>query len=122
MSNLDISTPLDLTYLYTISDDDREFVKDMIQTIVKNTPGNMAEIIAAREKDNWDEVCRLVHKLKPSLLLLNIESLSNHVRTFELNAKSRENQALADEQLAQLDEYCKVIVKELATEVANDTF
>ncbi|WP_109830734.1 Hpt domain-containing protein [Reichenbachiella versicolor] len=122
MSSISVSTPLDLSYLYTISDDDRDFVKDMIETIIKNTPENVAEIVAARKNENWNEVGRLVHKLKPSLLLLNIEHLTSHIKSFETNAKEQINLDEADLQLQQLEEYCSIIVSELTTEVANDTY
>lgn len=117
-----ISTPLDLSYLYEISDDDREFVKDMIETIVKNTPDAVREIRDAEKKDNWQEVGRLVHKLKPSLLLLNIDSLSVHIKTLEDNAKKRINLPDAKTQLNEMEAYCTLIVKELSTELNADSY
>lgn len=122
MDTVSISTPLDLSYLYMISDDDREFVKDMIETIVKNTPEILGEITFARKQDNWKEVGRLLHKLKPSLLMLNIDGLNAHIKSFEVNAKKEEDLSLADKQLIELQEYCNLIVNELTTEVANNTY
>ena len=122
MSAPEISVPLDLSYLYEISDDDREFVKDMIETIVRNTPDSVVEIREAQKKDNWHEVGRLVHKLKPSLLLLNIDSLSTHIKTLEDNAKKKINLDEAVIQLDEMESYCATIVRELDTVIKTDTY
>ncbi len=122
MSAPDISLPLDLAYLYEISDNDREFVQDMIDTIVRNTPDSVTEIRAAQKNNNWEEVGRLVHKLKPSLLLLNIESLSTHIKSLEDNAKQEINLEFAGTQLDEMEHYCGIIVKELARALEEDTY
>jgi HPt (histidine-containing phosphotransfer) domain-containing protein len=117
-----INTPLNLSYLYEISDDDREFVKDMIETIVKNTPECLEEIKHAQSENNWTEIGRLVHKLKPSLLLLNIEEMSTHIKSLEDNAKKEINLDYIDTQIAEMGGYCQIIVSELGAELENDTF
>ncbi|MFY0626866.1 MAG: hypothetical protein JXR07_11250 [Reichenbachiella sp.] len=122
MSIPQISLPLDLSYLYEISDDDREFVKDMIDTIVKNTPDSIKEIKVAADKNNWIEVGRLVHKLKPSLLLLNIDSVSKHIKVLENNAKEEINLEDAIVQLGELMEYSAIIIHELSTAVEQDNY
>lgn len=122
MSTPQISRPLNLSYLYEVSDDDREFVKDMIKTIIKNTPGGVAEILDALEKNNWTEVSRLIHKLKPSLLLLNIESISNHVKSVENKAKKQINLDQAAIELREMEEYCHAIVEELKETLLNDSY
>ena len=122
MSAPDISLPLDLSYLYEISDNDREFVKDMIQTVAKNTPDSVIEIREAQKKSNWKEVGRLVHKLKPSLLLLNIDSLSTHIKSLEDNAKQEINLEFATTQLSEMESYCGIIVKELSRFIEEDSY
>ena len=122
MSIPDIPIPLDMSYLYEISDNDREFVKDMIDTIVKNTPDGIKEIRVAADKNNWKEVGRLVHKFKPSLLLLNIDSVSKHIRVLETNAKEEINLDDAITQLKELEEYSAIIIHELATEIKEGTY
>lgn len=122
MSAPEVPVPLDMSYLYEISDDDREFVKDMIDTIVKNTPDSIKEIRDAADKGDWKEVGRLVHKLKPSLLLLNIDSLSRHIKTLEHNAKEEVNLEDAMVQLGELEVYSAIIVKELSDAISQDTY
>ncbi|UXP31131.1 hypothetical protein N6H18_12305 [Reichenbachiella agarivorans] len=122
MNKADLPLPLDYSYLYEISDDDRDFIKDMLATVVKNTPGNIEEIIAAQTKKSWTEVARLVHKLKPSLLLLNIEMVSTHIRNLESNAKKQTDLDLLKTQIAELKEFCDLIVSEIKKDIEADAY
>jgi len=117
-----ILLPLDLSYLYEISGHDREFIYEMIMTIVKNTPEMVSDIEQAGKDENWLEVGRLMHKLKPSLLLLNIDDLSDHIRALENNAKAPKNMELIPKQIAELRELCDIILKELNELIKSDQF
>ncbi|WP_422362330.1 Hpt domain-containing protein [Reichenbachiella sp.] len=117
-----IQLPLDLTYLYEISDHDREFIYEMIMTIVKNTPEMLDDIEREGKAENWEQVGRLMHKLKPSLLLLNIDNLSTHIRELEGNAKAPRNMELIPKQIAELRELCDIILKELNDLIKSDQF
>ncbi|PIB34765.1 hypothetical protein BFP72_04775 [Reichenbachiella sp. 5M10] len=122
MSNINIPLPIDYSYLYEISDHDRDFIKDMLATIVKNTPGNLGDIIEASTKENWTEVGRQVHKLKPSLLLLNIESLTAHIKTLEGNAKGQKNLETIEKEIAELKEFCDLLISEIKKDLASDSY
>lgn len=117
-----IELPLDLSYLYEISDHDREFIYEMIMTIVKNTPEMLNDIAREGKAENWEQVGRLMHKLKPSLLLLNIDNLSTHIRELEGNAKAAKNIELIPKQIAELQELCDVILEELNNLIQSDQF
>ncbi|MDW3211080.1 MAG: Hpt domain-containing protein [Reichenbachiella sp.] len=122
MASDKIQLPLDLSYLYEISDHDREFIYEMIMTIVKNTPDMLSDIEREGKAENWDQVGRLMHKLKPSLLLLNIDNLSAHIRELEGNAKAPRNMELIPKQIAELRELCDIILKELNDLIQSDQF
>ncbi|MEO9967748.1 MAG: hypothetical protein ABJF11_18275 [Reichenbachiella sp.] len=122
MSSDKIKLPLDLSYLYEISDHDREFIYEMIMTIVKNTPEMIDEIEKEGKAENWYAVGRLMHKLKPSLLLLNIENLSAHIRELESNAKAPKNIELIPGQIAELRAFCDLILDELNKLIESDQF
>lgn len=122
MSNINASLPLDLSYLYEISDHDRAFILEMIETIVKNTPQDLVEIKEASDDANWRELGRLLHKLKPSLLLLNIQDLSSLVRLCEKNAKGEINIEDIPHQVTELDKFCNLIINELNELIEKDLY
>ncbi|UXX78028.1 Hpt domain-containing protein [Reichenbachiella carrageenanivorans] len=122
MASVKIELPLDLSYLYEISDHDREFIYEMIMTIVKNTPEMIQDIEREGKAEKWHEVGRLMHKLKPSLLLLNIDGVSAHIRELEANAKAPRNIEMIPKQIAELRELCDLILKELNELIQSDQF
>ena len=79
---------VDLDYIYNISDNDRDFIKEMLTTFVKITPGSVDGINNAFETKNWKEIGRIAHKIKPSILLLGIDEFSNMVRELEYITKN----------------------------------
>ena len=114
--------PLDLSYLYEISDQDREFIKEMMATIVKITPPSMVEINDSLTNKNWKEMGRLVHKLKPSLLLLNIDRLTTLIKSLEDNAKSESNLTLIPNQVSELSNFTNEIVTDLDAMIGADSY
>ena len=122
MSLYTYQKPLDLSYLYEISDHDRDFIKDMIDTIVRTTPACIDEINAAMREERWNEIGRLVHKVKPSLLLLNIDSLSALIRTLEDNAKKAINTDQIPEQVGHLTTFTGELIAELKDLMDSDSF
>ncbi|MEQ6122190.1 Hpt domain-containing protein [Reichenbachiella sp. MALMAid0571] len=79
---------VDLEYIYNISDNDRDFIKEMLTTFVKITPESVDGINYAFETKNWKEMGRIAHKIKPSILLLGIDEFSNLVREIEQITKN----------------------------------
>jgi len=122
MSDTLYPKPLDLSYLYEISDHDREFIKEMIATIVKITPPSIQEINDSLTSKNWKEMGRLVHKLKPSLLLLNIDRLTVLIRSLEDNAKSGSNVENIPSQVNELSDFAGEIVTDLDAMIGADTY
>lgn len=122
MSTSKIELPLDLSYLYEISDHDREFIYEMIMTIVKNTPEMLDDIEKEGKAENWYALGRLMHKLKPSLLLLNIDNLSALIRELESNAKTPKNIEQIPNQITELRELCDLILDELNKLIKSDQF
>lgn len=81
---------IDLDYIYTISDGDREFIKEILETFVKITPESIDAINDGLEQKKWNVVARAAHKIKPSILLLGIDELSKLIREIEGMAKNQE--------------------------------
>lgn len=122
MSQTSIPLPIDYSYLYEISDNDREFIKDMLDTVIKNTPGNLDEIEKAGDEKKWTELARSVHKLKPSLLLLNIDSLTAHIKRLEADAKGQIDLELIPTKIAELRELCDLLVGEIKKDIEADAY
>ena len=63
---------IDLTYLQEFSGGDRIFVREMIETFLSESPQGLQEIQAAATAQDWAGVYKLVHRLKPNLMMLGM--------------------------------------------------
>ena len=104
---------VDLDYLYTISDNDREFIKDMLSAFVKITPESIDGINDSLETKNWAEIGRLAHKIKPSILLLGIQELSDLIKEIENMAKSESGLDQLALKISQLNQYSLEVLSDI---------
>lgn len=73
----------DLSYLTSVCDGDKVFMRDMIETFISNTPSAINEIKKLINKSDWSKVGDVAHKLKPSITFMGIESLKPVVKKIE---------------------------------------
>jgi len=77
-----------LSKVYAISDNDPDFVQQIIKAIVLEIPNNLNQIKKAIEEKNHQKCFEYVHKIKPSLDLLNLNIAFDEIILIELWAKS----------------------------------
>jgi len=82
---------LDLTYLNEISGGDEEFIVDMIETFLEETPKDVDDMKTQLEGQNWSELGKVAHKLKSSIKMFGFETLKNQVLFLEQSGKSGDN-------------------------------
>jgi len=58
---------IDLTYLNEISGGDKEFIAEMIETFLEETPKDIAELEKLLATENWAGIGLVAHKLKSSI-------------------------------------------------------
>ena len=113
---------IDLSYIYDISDGDREFIKEMLETFLKITPENINEIEVAQKNNNWKEVGRLAHKLKPTLMLIGDESLSKKINNLEKDAKNEVDTSQLPAKISEIKELCEFSVSDIKDLLKTDTY
>ena len=96
---------IDLDYMYTISDGDRDFIKEMLETFIKTTPKSINSINKSFEQKQWKEVARVAHKIKPSFYLLGIDELTKLIREIEFIAKNEEEPGQLTAKISLLNQY-----------------
>ncbi len=96
-----------LSKLYEIGRGDVSFVNKMIQIFVDYTPTTLNEISTALQNNDFIQISRLAHRMKPSIDNLGIVSLLNTVKDLELETKKEDvNKPLIEE----LVNYLQVIL------------
>lgn len=79
---------LDLSYLNEISDGDKEFIADVLNTFLEEMPKDMAEMSNAITENNVIMVGKMAHKTKSTLHTLGLNELKEMALKIEQTAKS----------------------------------
>ncbi|MBX2946930.1 MAG: response regulator [Cyclobacteriaceae bacterium] len=67
----------DLSYLKKVSNNNKAFIDEMVQTFIQTIPGSLDQIEETFQQADWLKTSRLVHQIKPSLTLLGIHALKD---------------------------------------------
>ncbi|MCB0737063.1 MAG: Hpt domain-containing protein [Bacteroidetes bacterium] len=82
---------VDLSYLNEISGGDKEFIDEMINTFLEETPKDLAAIKEHSDSSNWTEVGKTAHKLKSSIKMFGLGNLKDEVLDIEMSGKNNQN-------------------------------
>jgi len=74
---------VDLTFLKKMSDDDHDFIKDLIKAFIQSTPNSISELKSHYENKEWDKLSNTAHKIKPSVKLMGMSMMYNIIRELE---------------------------------------
>ncbi|MBL3655695.1 PAS domain-containing hybrid sensor histidine kinase/response regulator [Fulvivirga sediminis] len=107
----------DLTYLKSICDGDKTFMRDMIETFLLNTPPTINEMQKWINKAEWLKVGHLAHKIKPSITFMGIDSLKPLIKNIEVYGKDNYKTDLIPTLVDELSEKCQTAYKELRKEL-----
>jgi CheY-like chemotaxis protein len=77
-----------LKNIEAISQGDAQFVNTIIDTFITNTPNYLEEIVKGVQREDFAKIKYASHQMKPSLDILEIESVRQTVRDIETESSS----------------------------------
>ncbi|MBX2963198.1 MAG: response regulator [Cyclobacteriaceae bacterium] len=93
----------DLSYLKKVSDNNEEFILEMIQTFVHAIPDSLDKLTESVREADWLKTSRLVHQIKPSLTLMGIHALKDTAVILEEEFKTESEPS--EENLSSLEKF-----------------
>lgn len=109
----------DFSYLRSMSNNNEEFIKEMILTFVQTMPGILNEMNDCIKQKNWTRLAKLAHQIKPSFTLLGIHDLRSTILFIEENGSSQSNLPEVTNTTTKFIEACNELVKDFNTELAT---
>ena len=106
----------DLTLLKKLSDNDENFILDMLQTFKKTAPPVVTRMEEYMTQFKMEDVGREAHKLIPGVSFLGAKDLEAILKTIEESCKNGEKK----EQIPELILQVKTLVNELISEFETD--
>lgn len=100
------STKIDLSYLEDIAGGSNEFIIEMIDMFLEQTPQYCTEIKQAIVDKEWKKVSDLAHKVKPTLAFMGSNSAKETMASIETDARNMVNLDTLGETFQQLHLVC----------------
>ena len=108
-----LSLDIDLSYLRTIAGDSAEFMIEMIDLFLDQTPGYFDQLQLAVDEGNWKAVADTAHKIKPTLAFVGVNTAKQEIESIEKKARSLENVDEIPSQLRTLRAACSNLYENL---------
>ena len=107
----------DLAYLRSVSDNNQEFIQEMIQTFVQSIPPILKKMDKSVSEKNWEKLSGLAHQIKPSFSLLGMDSLRKTIFYIEENAHQKTNLRELTNTTHQFIQDCENVIRDLTKEI-----
>ena len=108
-----MNSNIDLSYLTEVTGGDESVIKEMLQIISKEIPGQIELIKENIRMEDWSSVASEAHKVKPSFLYIGKPELNELAVLIEQNARKREQLDLMSGHIQKLEEGYNLISDQL---------
>ena len=109
----------DLAYLRSISENNKAFLQEMLQTFVQSMPAVLLDMEGALQQKDWKKLSRLAHQIKPSFSLMGMNTLRNTVFFIEENSEQKTNLPELINTTKTFVRECNDVVSELKREIIS---
>lgn len=85
------SVKVDLSYLEDIAGGSKEFIVEMIDMFLEQTPGYCLDIKQGILDQDWKKVSDLAHKIKPTLAFMGSHAAKEVMSSVETDSRNKVN-------------------------------
>lgn len=107
----------DLAYLRSVSDNNEDFLQEMLQTFVQTIPPVLNGMTESLREQDWKKLSRLAHQIKPSFGLMGMDTLRKTVFYIEETAEKRDDLATLTQVTQGFVEDCQLVIEDLRKEI-----
>ncbi|KAA8486315.1 2-amino-4-hydroxy-6-hydroxymethyldihydropteridine diphosphokinase [Arcticibacter tournemirensis] len=98
---------IDLSYLNDIADGNAEFIIDMIDIFMEQTPVYFDQLDKAIQEKDWKVTGDVAHKIKPTLAFMGVEAAKEQMAEIERKARNLDHTEEIEEKVSQLKVSCE---------------
>lgn len=89
--SLNEDVKIDLSYLDEVAGGNAEFIIEMIDIFLQQTPDYVASLKQAFEERDWKKIAEISHKIKPTLAFIGLHREQQEMANIEHQARAEEN-------------------------------
>lgn len=105
---------VDLSYLKDVASGSDEFMIDMIDLFLDQTPAYFEQLEQFIIEEDWTKVADIAHKIKPTLAFMGVDSARESMAGIEQNARNLVNLETISPAFQLLKEMSVQLYKQLA--------
>ncbi|MBL4715679.1 MAG: Hpt domain-containing protein [Bacteroidia bacterium] len=109
----------DLTYLSELADGSNDFIIEMIEMFLDQTPNYLNQIDQYLQEKDWESIQGIAHAMKPSLSFMGIAALEPVVISTEEKCMNQRELDTIPGLIQELNQTCEVSYKELQEELTK---
>jgi HPt (histidine-containing phosphotransfer) domain-containing protein len=110
---------INLKYLRELSGNDNQFMAEMISLFLKQTPTNMSTLILYLQKQDWENLKKLAHKMTSGVALMGIKELQNLLAELQTYPKNQLNVDLLPLKVSELKDIYHKATEALQKELSG---
>ena len=113
------NTPVkpNLSYLFELAGGDTDFVKEIIETFISDTPEIIGSAVDYFEKHEFDLLKVTVHKLKSSVQVVGGAHLANLICNIERDADRQDASSKLEGMIKELNDGVQLMLTQLTAEL-----
>ncbi|MEQ1587446.1 MAG: ATP-binding protein [Cyclobacteriaceae bacterium] len=104
---------IDLSYLKKVSNNNGQFIQEIVASFLESMPNTVEEIKTQLAQKNWEQLSRVVHKIKPTITLMGIHHLKDKIVLLEQESKNGQNENTIQELAEEVSLFLSRAIKSL---------
>ena len=102
-----------LDFLRMVSDDNADFMKDLVTLFLRNTPPTLDLMEESYQSGNWDDVRNAAHKMKPTFSYMGLKQLEVKAARIEDICRNQDNKEEINPLIGEIKYICEAAFTEL---------
>ena len=107
----------DLSYLREMAMGDEDIVIETTEVFLEDTPDALEKMKAYYANEQWDELGKLAHKIKPNLSYMGMERARELIIDIEEQAKGKNISDDLRDKISEFEDLCRQAFGELTAKV-----
>jgi len=110
---------INLSYLKRIAEGNDAFVIEMIEMFLNRTPVALEQMNDCFRKQNWEELRKIIHRIKPSFAYVGMQEIQSKLASIELWNDESEDQKIVSDLIHDIETGSKTAFDQLRKELIS---
>jgi HPt (histidine-containing phosphotransfer) domain-containing protein len=106
MENMKDGKLVSLHYLLSVMDNDEDLIREILELFLQDTQEELDKMNLAVTEERWEDVAKIAHRMKSSMLNLGLEEISQELLCIEVQIKQDGNHENTRNNVIRVNQIC----------------